>query len=107
MTGPITARPSHLSSGVGGTGGSRTAEPVPTSATGSSATGARFVQVVSELPGLDDHAPDGDLRPDGVFVPLFTTAPAPGGLSSRDVELARRISSAAQQLGLTAEPAEV
>ena len=29
---------------------------------------------------------------------LFTIAPAPDGLSSRDVEMARRISSAAQQL---------
>lgn len=43
--------------------------------TGSFAIGARFVQAVSELPGLDDHAPDIDLRPDGVFVRLFTTAP--------------------------------
>jgi 4a-hydroxytetrahydrobiopterin dehydratase len=34
-------------------------------------------------------------------------APAPDGLSSRDVELARRISTAAHQLGLTAEPSEV
>lgn len=42
-----------------------------------------------------------------MFVRLFTTAPVPDGVSSRDVELARRISSAAQQLGLTAEPAEV
>ena len=75
--------------------------------TGSFATGARLVQAVAELPGLGDHPPDVDLRPDGVFVRLFTTAPAPDGLSSRDVELARRISSAAQQLGLTAEPAEV
>ena len=38
---------------------------------------------------------------------LFTTAPAPDGLSSRDVELARRISTAAHQLGLMAEPSEV
>lgn len=75
--------------------------------TGSFAIGARFVQAVSELPNLDDHAPDVDLRPDGVFVRLFTTAPAPDGLSSRDVEMARLISSVAQRLGLTAEPSEV
>ena len=31
--------------------------------TGSFAAGARFVQAVAELPGLDDHAPDVDLRP--------------------------------------------
>jgi 4a-hydroxytetrahydrobiopterin dehydratase len=106
MMGPITARQFHLSSGVGDW---RVAEGGACAyfRTGSFATGAHFVQVVSELPGLDDHAPDVDLRPDGVFVRPFTTAPAPDGLSSRDVELARRISSTAQQLGLTAEPAEV
>jgi 4a-hydroxytetrahydrobiopterin dehydratase len=106
MTEPITARQFHLSSGVGdwrvADGGACAYFP-----TGSFATGTRFVQAVAELPDLDDHAPDVDLRPDGVFVRLFTTAPAPDRLSSRDVEMARRISSAAQQLGLTAEPSEV
>jgi 4a-hydroxytetrahydrobiopterin dehydratase len=106
MTEPITARQFHFSSGVGDW---RVADGGACAyfRTESFATGARFVQVVAELPGLDDHAPDVDLRPDGVFVRLFTTAPAPDGLSSRDVEMARRISSAAQQLGLTAEPSEV
>jgi 4a-hydroxytetrahydrobiopterin dehydratase len=80
MTEPITARQFHFSSGVGDW---RVADGGACAyfRTGSFATGARFVQAVSELPGLDDHAPD--------------------------VELARRISSAAQQLGLTAQPAEV
>ena len=106
MTEQITARQFHFSSGVGEW---RVADGGACAyfRTGSFATGARFVQAVAELPGLDDHAPDVDLRPDGVFVRLFTTAPAPDGLSSRDVELARRISSAAQQLGLAAEPSEV
>jgi 4a-hydroxytetrahydrobiopterin dehydratase len=106
MTEQITARQFHFSSGVGDW---RVADGGACAyfRTGSFATGARFVQAVAELPDLDDHAPDVDLRPDGVFVRLFTTAPAPDGLSSRDVELARRISSAAQQLGLTAEPSEV
>jgi 4a-hydroxytetrahydrobiopterin dehydratase len=106
MTEPITARQFHFSSGVEDW---RVADGGACAyfRTGSFATGARLVQAVSELPGLGDHAPDVDLRPDGVFVRLFTTAPAPDGLSSRDVELARRISSAALQLGLTAEPAEV
>ena len=40
-------------------------------------------------------------------VRLFTTAPAPDGLSSRDVEMARLISDAAHSAGLAAEPAEV
>jgi 4a-hydroxytetrahydrobiopterin dehydratase len=106
MTEPITARQFHFSSGVEdwrvADGGACAYFP-----TGSFATGARLVQAISQLPGLEDQAPDVDLRPDGVFVRLFTTAPAPDGLSSRDVELARRISSAAHQLGLTAEPSEV
>jgi len=106
MTEPITARQFHFSSGVGDW---RVADGGACAyfRTGSFATGARFVQAVSELPDLDGHPPDVDLRPDGVFVRLFTTAPAPDGLSSRDVEMARLISSAAQQLGLTAEPSEV
>jgi 4a-hydroxytetrahydrobiopterin dehydratase len=106
MTEPITARQFHFSGGVGDW---RVADGGACAyfRTGSFATGARFVQAISELPDLDDQAPDVDLRPDGVFVRLFTTAPAPDGLSGRDVEMARRISSAAQQLGLTPEPPEV
>ena len=105
MTEPITARQFHFSSGVEdwrvADGGACAYFP-----TGSFAAGARLVQAISQLPGLDDQAPDVDLRSDGVFVRLFTTAPAPDGLSSRDVELARLISAAAQRLGLTAQPAE-
>jgi 4a-hydroxytetrahydrobiopterin dehydratase len=106
MAEQITARQFHFSSGVGdwrvGDGGAGAYFRI-----GSFAMGARFVQAISELPGLERHAPDVDLRPDGVFVRLFTTAPAPDGLSDRDVEMARLISSAARQLGLAAEPYEV
>lgn len=106
MTEQITARQFHFSSGVGdwrvADGGACAYFPAE-----SFATGARLVQAISQIPGLDEHAPDVDLRPDGVFVRLFTTAPAPDGLSTRDVEMARHISAAAQQLGLRAEPAEV
>jgi len=41
--------------------------------TGSFAAGARFVQAVSELSGLEDHPPDVDLRPDGVTL-IATTS---------------------------------
>lgn len=44
--------------------------------TGSFAVGARFVQAIGELAGLDDHHPDVDLRHEGVTVRLFTVAPA-------------------------------
>ena len=74
MTERITARQFHFSSGVGDW---RVADGGACAyfRTGSFATGVRFVQAVSELPNLDDQAPDVDLRPDGVFVRLFTTAP--------------------------------
>lgn len=106
MTEQITARQFYFSSGVGdwrvADGGACTHFP-----TDSFAAGARLVQAISQIPGLDDHAPDVDLRPGGVFVRLFTTAPGPDGLSTRDVEMARLISSTAQHLGLTARPADV
>src|SRR5206468_833051 len=45
--------------------------------TGSFAAGARPVNTISELAGLDDHHPDIDLRYDGVIVRLITVAPDP------------------------------
>lgn len=106
MTEPVTARQFHFSSGVGDW---RVADGGAAAyfGTGSFEVGARFVQAISELPGVGDHPPDLDVRPDGVFVLLFTTAQAPEGLSTRDVEMARLISAEAQKLGLTAEPADV
>lgn len=101
---PITARQFHFSSGLDDW---RVADGGACAhyRTDSFATGARLVQAIAELAG--DHAPDVDVRPDGVFVRLFTTAPAPDGLSTRDVEMARLISAAARRLGLRAEPAQV
>jgi 4a-hydroxytetrahydrobiopterin dehydratase len=75
--------------------------------TGSFAAGARLVQAIGALPGVDDHPPDVDVRPDGVTVRLLTTADDYYGMSARDVELARRISAAARGLGLAADPAAV
>jgi 4a-hydroxytetrahydrobiopterin dehydratase len=75
--------------------------------TGSFAAGARLVQAISELPGVDDHHPDVDLRHDGVTVRLITTADDYYGMTSRDVEQARQISAVARGLGLTADPSAV
>jgi len=72
--------------------------------TGSFAAGARLVQAISEVPGVDDHHPDVDLRHDGVTVRLITVTEDYYGVSRRDIELARQISAAARQLGLSAEP---
>jgi len=65
---------------------------------------ARLVQAISELPGIDDHQPDVDLRHEGVTVRLLTTTDEYWGMSLRDVEFARQISAAARKLGFSADP---
>ena len=75
--------------------------------TGSFAAAARLVEAISQLPGVDDHHPDVDLRRDGVTVRLITVADDYYGMSRRDIELARQISAAARALGLSADPAAV
>ena len=75
--------------------------------TGSFATGARLVAAIGELAGVDDHHPDVDLRHDGVTVRLITITDDFYGMTTRDVELARQISAAARELGLSADPEEV
>jgi 4a-hydroxytetrahydrobiopterin dehydratase len=74
---------------------------------GSFAAGARFVNAISDLAGLEDHGPDVDLRHEGVIVRLITGAPDYYGLSERDLELARKISAVARKLGVPADPAVV
>ena len=61
--------------------------------TGSFAESARLVQAISELPGVEDHPPDVDVRHDGVTVHLITYSDDYFGMSQRDVELARQISA--------------
>jgi 4a-hydroxytetrahydrobiopterin dehydratase len=75
--------------------------------TGSYATGARLVQAISELPGVDELRPEVDLRHDGVTVRLLTIADDYAGMLRSHVDLAGRISSAARKLGLTADPSAV
>ena len=75
--------------------------------TGSFAASARFVQAIGELPGLDDHPPAIDLRPEGVTVRLITITDDYYGMSTRDVDLARRISAIARESGLTPDPSKV
>ena len=75
--------------------------------TGSFAASARLVQAISKLPGVEDHKPDVDLRHDGVTVRLITYIDDYYGMSQRDVEMARQISTAARRLGLSADPSAV
>ena len=58
--------------------------------TGSFAAGARLVDAISKLAGVDDHHPAIDVRHDGVTVRLITIHDDYYGMSRRDVELARR-----------------
>jgi 4a-hydroxytetrahydrobiopterin dehydratase len=75
--------------------------------TGSFSAGARLVQAISELPGVDVHHPVADVRYDGVTVRLITVTDDYYGMSARDVELARRISAVARELGLAADQSKV
>ncbi len=75
--------------------------------TGSFAAGARLVQAISELAGLEDHHPDVDLRYGGVTVRLITITDDYSGLSERDLELARQVSAVARELGVPADPSAV
>jgi 4a-hydroxytetrahydrobiopterin dehydratase len=75
--------------------------------TGSFAAGARLVQAISELPGVDDQRPDVDVRHDGVTVRLLKISEDYAGMTRGIVELARRISGAARKLGLSADPSAV
>lgn len=71
--------------------------------TGSFAESARLVRAISELP---DH-PEVDVRAGGVVVRLITTTAEHCGLTTRELELAARISELAGELGLSADPAAV
>jgi 4a-hydroxytetrahydrobiopterin dehydratase len=75
--------------------------------TGSFAAGARFVEAIAQLEGLDEHAPDVDVRADGVTVRLVTITDTDYSVSRRDVEMARAVSKIARTLGFAADPAMV
>lgn len=67
----------------------------------------RFVEAIAALPGVEAHAPDLDVRGGNVTVRLVTISAASFGLTSADLELARRVSDLAATQGLRAEPSEV
>ena len=75
--------------------------------TRSFAAGSRLAGAIGELPGIDDHHPDVDLRRDGVTVRLITIEDDYFGMSMRDVDLARRISALARDQGATADTSSV
>jgi 4a-hydroxytetrahydrobiopterin dehydratase len=66
------------------------------------ATGLRLVNRIGELAEQANHHPDVDLRYPHVNVTLFSHDVF--GVTSRDLDLARKISGAAADLGVTADP---
>jgi 4a-hydroxytetrahydrobiopterin dehydratase len=76
-------------------------------ATDSLGTSARLVGAIGEIPGIDDHPPGIEIRPNGVTVHLVTAADDFMGMSRRDVELAREISAVAVRLGLRADGSDI
>ena len=73
--------------------------------TQSFAKGVSLVDAIGALADAANHHPDVDLRYGGLTVRLWTHDV--DGLSERDIELARRISAAARELGIPADPAAV
>ena len=73
--------------------------------TGSFAAGLALVDAIGRLADAANHHPDVDLRYPGVTVRLVSHDVL--GLSERDVELARQISAAARELGVSADLAAV
>jgi 4a-hydroxytetrahydrobiopterin dehydratase len=73
--------------------------------TGSFAKGVSLVDAIGVLADEANHHPDVDLRYGGVAVRLVSHDI--GGLSKRDLALARKISEAASDLGVEADPAQV
>ncbi|MFP3715171.1 VOC family protein [Puerhibacterium sp. TATVAM-FAB25] len=71
--------------------------------TGTFDVGARLVARVAALADAADHHPDVDLRYAAVTVRLVSHDV--GGLSRRDLALAREVSAAARELGVAADPA--
>ena len=74
-------------------------------ATGDFATGLRLVNRIGEAAEQADHHPDLDLRYPHLNVRLVSHDV--GGLTQRDVRLARRISELAAQEGVSATPTQV
>ncbi|MBW3619200.1 MAG: 4a-hydroxytetrahydrobiopterin dehydratase [Actinobacteria bacterium] len=73
--------------------------------TGSFAAGLELVNAIGGLAEEANHHPDVDLRYGSVTVRL--TSHDVGQLSSRDADLARRISEAARERGVAADPGAV
>lgn len=104
MVESISAKQFHDQQGTAGWhvlyGGAQTVFP-----TDSFATGVEFIRRIALVTASVGREPDIDLRPEAVVV---RTASTPGGrLDTADVELVRRVSSIAVELGLAPDPSQL
>ena len=74
-------------------------------ATGSFAKGVELIREIGRLADEANHHPDVDLRYGGVMVRLVSHDVQ--GLSKRDLAMAKKISAAAAELGVEADPSKV
>lgn len=75
--------------------------------TGSFEDSAKLVEAVGRIEGIGDHAPNVDIRRDGVTVRFLTKDAEGYGLSRRDLDLAREVERVATAQGLVADPAAI
>jgi 4a-hydroxytetrahydrobiopterin dehydratase len=75
--------------------------------TASFAESARLLHALAGIPELEEHPPAVDVRSGGVTVRMITFTEDYGGMTHRDLQLARQISAVARDLGLSADPSAV
>ncbi|HET7829955.1 MAG TPA: VOC family protein, partial [Candidatus Limnocylindrales bacterium] len=83
----------------------RTVTPSGRTSTSGKWPTASAASAIAEVADAVGHFPDVDVRPEGVTI--RTASGEYGAMSQRDVDLARRISAAAAEMGLAADPSQV
>jgi 4a-hydroxytetrahydrobiopterin dehydratase len=68
---------------------------------------AQLVDAISAIEGIEAHRPWIDIRDDGVTVRFMTRRAERYGLSTDDLDLARKVDSVARQQGLQSDPRSI
>jgi 4a-hydroxytetrahydrobiopterin dehydratase len=71
------------------------------------ADAAKLVDAISAVEGIEAHRPWIDIRDDGVTVRFMTRRVENYGLSTDDLDLARKVDAVAQQQGLQSDPRSI
>ena len=75
--------------------------------TESLAASARFVAAIAAIEGLDEHPPAIDIRREGVSVRLIDATVDYMGMTTRELDRAQLISTAAREAGATPDPSAI